>query len=293
MGYLSIRGVDHYYEWISVAGRSHDLHQPHPGKPVMVFLHGWGGSARYWESTAASLSASFDCLLYDLRGFGRSRLPRPVPADVEALGYAIEGYGDDLVLLLDAMGLDQVDLNAHSTGASVAALFIQQYPNRVRRAILTCSGIFDYNPLTFSAFHRASEYVVRFRPRWLLRIPQIDRLFMSRFLKRPIPPRERQAFLNDYLQADFEAAMGTVYTAVSQHAAQVMPAAFRQITVPTLLFSGEYDQIIPVRLGTKAASLSSRIQHVVLPDTGHFPMLEDPAAYLEAVKAFLVASVER
>ncbi|MGF1498370.1 MAG: alpha/beta fold hydrolase [Elainellaceae cyanobacterium] len=290
MGYLSIRGVNHYYEWLSAAGRSHDLRQPHPDKPVMVFLHGWGGSARYWESTATSLTAVFDCLLYDLRGFGRSRLPRPIPTDVDALGYALEGYADDLALLLDRLGLEQVDLNAHSTGASVAALFLQQYPTRVRRAILTCSGIFAYNRLTFSAFHRASESVVRFRPRWILRIPQIDRMFMARFLRRPIPASERQAFLNDYLQADVEAALGTIYTAVSEHAARVMPVAFRQIAVPTLLFSGEYDQIIPVRLGSKAAALNPIIQHVILPNTGHFPMLEDTTSYLDAVKAFIASS---
>jgi pimeloyl-ACP methyl ester carboxylesterase len=45
MSFISIRGVEHYYEWITAdnsAGRS--------GKPVMVFLHGWAGSARYWKA---------------------------------------------------------------------------------------------------------------------------------------------------------------------------------------------------------------------------------------------------
>lgn len=40
----------------------------------MVFIHGWGGSSRYWEATAQALCGEFDCLLYDLRGFGRSTL---------------------------------------------------------------------------------------------------------------------------------------------------------------------------------------------------------------------------
>ena len=68
MAYVWVRGFHHYYEWVTGSGN------PEPaGKPVMVFVHGWGGSARYWESTARALSDSFDCLLYDMRGFGRSR----------------------------------------------------------------------------------------------------------------------------------------------------------------------------------------------------------------------------
>ena len=58
---VDVRGVNHYYEWIRQSTDS--------SKPVMVFVHGWGGSARYWHSTATALADKFDCLLYDLRGF--------------------------------------------------------------------------------------------------------------------------------------------------------------------------------------------------------------------------------
>ncbi|HEY9638377.1 MAG TPA: alpha/beta fold hydrolase, partial [Coleofasciculaceae cyanobacterium] len=69
MPVINVRGVEHYYEWIRQPTASQT-------KPVIVFIHGWGGSARYWESTALTLSEQFDCLLYDLRGFGRSKLPQ-------------------------------------------------------------------------------------------------------------------------------------------------------------------------------------------------------------------------
>jgi len=58
MSFISIRGVEHYYEWITA-----DNSAAHRGKPVMVFLHGWAGSARYWESTARAIADEFDCLL--------------------------------------------------------------------------------------------------------------------------------------------------------------------------------------------------------------------------------------
>jgi pimeloyl-ACP methyl ester carboxylesterase len=281
---INIRGVDHYYEWIGVPG------QPVPsGKPVMVFLHGWAGSTRYWQTTAQSFADEFDCLLYDMRGFGQSRLPRPMPPEVEALGYELDSFAEDLALLLDALGVDRISLNAHSTGGSIAVKFLNRYPERVERAILTCNGVFAYNALAFKTFHFFAAYVVAFRPAWLKSIPGVDRLFMMRFVRRSLPKAANQAFLEDFLMADQEVAIGTVYTAVSQKAAVEMPQEFARLTVPTLLISGEYDQIIPAALGKSAAALSDRVEHVVIKDTAHFPMLEDAETYLAVTRSFLRA----
>ena len=282
MPYLSIRGVDHYYEWISTAENP-----PSSTKPVLVFLHGWAGSARYWESTAWALVDNFDCLLYDLRGFGRSPLPKPVPPDVAAIGYELETYADDLALLTGALGIQTFSLTAQSTGASIATFFLNRYTERVDRAILTCSGIFEYDKKAFEAFYKFGKYVVEFRPPWLLNIPLADRMFMTRFLSRPIPGKARREFLEDYIMADYEAALGTIYTAVSKKAVDVMPQEFAQLTIPTLLISGQYDKIIPVDMGDRAAALSQHIQHVVIDNTGHFPMLEDVPTYLSHVQTFL------
>jgi len=271
-----------------------DRERPSGDRPVLVFLHGWGGSSRYWEQTARALSDRYDCLIYDLRGFGRSRLTTPNVAPnfrtkAELMDdFALETYAEELRSLLTALQLERVTLNAHSMGASIAALFLAKYPDRVDRAILTCSGIFDYNPLTFGLFHQVGRWVVVARPQWMVQIPKLDWLFMQRFLHRPIAPQDQQAFLLDFVQADFDAALGTLYTSVSKHAASVMPAAFAKITQPTLLIAGEYDQIIPASLAERAAALSPAITYQCLAHTAHFPMLEDVPTYLDRVRSFLM-----
>lgn len=277
-GKINIRGVDHYYEWVR---------QGNNQKPVLVFIHGWGGSGRYWKTTATALSSDFDCLLYDIRGFGRSPLPPQ-----HSVSFDMEEYAEDLAFLLEGLNLEQVYLNAHSMGASFATLFLTRYPEKVKQAILTCSGIFDYNPITFNLFHLAGSYVVKLRFNWFLSIPAMDRLFMARFLYRSIPEAERKAFLEDYLLADEVAAKGTIYTAVSKHASTVMPEAFANVSVPTLLIAGEKDIIIPTRLAKKAADLNSNyIEYFECPKTAHFPMLEDTPRYLEKVHDFLNVAV--
>lgn len=260
----------------------------------MVFVHGWGGSDRYWEPTARALSATFDCLLYDLRGFGRSRVgaeSKPAlteePETAEELSYELESYADDLAALLEGLGLAKVYLNAHSMGASIAVFFLNRYAEKVERAILTCSGIFEYDEKSFSAFYQFGGYVVKFRPRWLYGLPFMDRLFMQRFLHRPLPSEISRAFLNDFLMADYEAALGTIFTSVSKKAAEVMPQEFAQVPVPTLLVAGERDIIIPAAMGRRAADLNDRIEYAEMRDTAHFPMLEDAPTYLELVHQFL------
>jgi pimeloyl-ACP methyl ester carboxylesterase len=318
MPYVPVRGVQHYYEWITEAGS-----EP-TNKPVMVFVHGWGGSARYWESTAQALSDQFDCLLYDMRGFGRSTTrsqsaaepsiavdrnlaqasatsiatsvetvtqteaqPITEEADAENLIYEMENYAEDLAELLDALKLQKVYVNAHSMGASAAVFFLNLYPDRVHKAILTCSGIFEYDERSFTAFHKFGGYVVKFRPRWLYGLPFMDRFFMARFLHRSLPSTISRTFLNDFLMADYEAALNTIFSSVSKKAAEIMPQEFAQLKVPTLLVAGEHDIIIPAKLGRQAASLCDQVQYVEMAGTAHFPMLEDPPTYLKIVREFL------
>jgi pimeloyl-ACP methyl ester carboxylesterase len=300
MPYIKVRGVEHYYEWVKKPSGS-------PVKPVMVFMHGWAGSARYWQNTANALSEEFDCLLYDLRGFGRSRgkptiaqaseavaeseSPQEESQAIRDLTYELEEYADDLVALLDGLHLQRVYINAHSMGASVATLFFNRYPQRVERGILTCSGIFEYDEKSFSAFHKFGGYVVKFRPKWLSKIPFVDRMFMARFLYSSIPHSERQAFLEDFLEADYDAALGTIFTSVSKAQSEVMPLEFAKLTVPTLLVAGEYDKIIPAEMGRKAAALSDKVKFVMMSNTAHFPMLEDTPTYMQVVQEFLQINI--
>ena len=281
MSFISINGVEHYYEWITADGGDRPT-----GKPVMVFLHGWAGSARYWESTARAIAGEFDCLLYDMRGFGRS----PLPKEPIELTYELHTYAHDLAELLTALNLSRVFINAHSTGASIATLFLNLYPEKVEKAILTCMGIFEYDEKAFTAFHKFGGYVVKFRPPWLASIPFVDRLFMARFLYRSLPSDVSLAFLQDFLMADRQAAMGTMVTAVSKKAAEEMPTEFSRLSVPTLLVAGEFDRIIPAIMGQQAAALSEQVEFVIIPKTAHFPMLEDAATYLQCIRNFLPAA---
>ncbi|NEP63261.1 MAG: alpha/beta hydrolase [Symploca sp. SIO2G7] len=278
MAYATLNKVKHYYEWVCDSSKGH--------RPILVFLHGWGGSARYWESTAQAMKDDFDCLLYDLRGFGRS-----AAADNTTLEFdTLESFADDLNQLLNFLELERVHIVAHSMGSSVALYFLQRYSHRVKKAILTSSGSFDYDKRTFEAFHQFGRYVVLFRPSWLVKIPLVPKVFMARFLRKQIPYSDKRVFLKDFLEADTATSIATLKASVSKHATEVMPQAFSSIDVPTLMVSGQYDKITPAELGRRAASLNTAIEYFEITETGHFPMLEDSKTYLSVIRDFLHCS---
>ncbi|BAQ62276.1 possible alpha/beta hydrolase superfamily [Geminocystis sp. NIES-3708] len=276
-GKVNIRGVNHYYEWIRQPLQNHNP------KPVMVFIHGWGGSCRYWRTTAKAIANDYDCLLYDMRGFGQSKENKAIN-----IGYELEDYAQDLLILLDTLNIDKIYFNAHSMGASIGLILLNLVPERIYKAILTCNGIFSYNALAFSTFHQVGGYVVKFRYNWFLKVPFADKMFMARFLYQPIPKDMSIAFLEDFLLADYNAALNTIYSSVSKKAVDIMPQEFAKIKVKTLLISGEKDQIIPASMGKAAAVLNTdNIDYVEIPKTGHFPMLEDENNYLTTIQNFL------
>ena len=292
MPYVSVNGVDHYYEWISTQDHS-GLERTSNQKPVMVFLHGWAGSARYWRSTAEAIKDTYDCLLYDQRGFGRSQAPTLEQLAANPDLNTLESFAEDLNVLLDKLNVPYpVYMNAHSMGGSIGLYFLDRYPERVKKAILTCNGSFPYQKWAFEAFYLFGGYVVAFRPKWLGKVPFAPQMFMQRFLKGAIPLAEKKAFLEDFIMADGATSLGTLKAAVSKHATEAMPAAFASLKVPTLMVSGEYDKITPAKLGKEAAAMSDQIDYVMMPNTAHFPMMEDAERYLDIINSFL-AKAER
>ncbi|TFD77111.1 alpha/beta fold hydrolase [Cryobacterium psychrophilum] len=108
------------------------------GRRPVLLVHGFASSgAATWGATGwvRFLSeAGRGAVLPDLRGHGRSDAPHV------ASGYAPRQLAADLVVVLDTLGLDQVDVIAYSMGSRVAAALARLAPERVRRMVLGGAG---------------------------------------------------------------------------------------------------------------------------------------------------------
>lgn len=95
------------------------------GDPL-VLLHGWPQSHRAWRGQTGPLSESRRVIAPDWLGWGGSARDTALPCDYDS-------EVDRLARLLDALGLDHVDLACHDYGGFLGLGLVQRHPGRVRR----------------------------------------------------------------------------------------------------------------------------------------------------------------
>jgi 3-oxoadipate enol-lactonase len=97
------------------------------GAPPMVLLHGLGDRAAKWRPVIPAFAEYFRVFALDMRGHGDSDRPGT---------YSFQLMCDDVVTVLDELGLVKVTLMGHSMGGAVALLVAMQHPDRVERLIV-------------------------------------------------------------------------------------------------------------------------------------------------------------
>jgi pimeloyl-ACP methyl ester carboxylesterase len=118
-GHVEANGIRYYYE---IHGQ---------GEPLLL-LHGGLGSIDMFGPVLPMLAESRQVIGVDLHGHGRTELgDRPI---------SLIDMGDDMAVILDALGYDQVDVMGYSLGAGVAFRLAVQHPAVVRRLVLASGG---------------------------------------------------------------------------------------------------------------------------------------------------------
>lgn len=117
--------------------RTNAVPEPPADAPTMVHIHGFAISGRYLLPTAWRLAPFYRTYVPDLPGFGRSERP-PKPYDIPALAAALGRF-------LDHVGEDRVTLLGNSLGCPIIGEFVDQFPDRVERAIFVGPAGGRYN----------------------------------------------------------------------------------------------------------------------------------------------------
>jgi pimeloyl-ACP methyl ester carboxylesterase len=118
-GYVETNGVNYYYE---IRGE---------GEPLLL-LHGGLGSIEMFGPVLPKLSEKRQVIAVDLHGHGRTQLGQ---RDISLID-----MGDDMTVILMALGYDKVDALGYSLGAGVAFRLAVQHPESVRRLVLVSAG---------------------------------------------------------------------------------------------------------------------------------------------------------
>jgi pimeloyl-ACP methyl ester carboxylesterase len=101
--------------------------------PVVLAAHGITANALSWGPVAEALAGRVRLVAPDLRGRAGSRdLPGP---------YGLAAHADDLIAVLDFLGVERTTLVGHSMGGFVVALAALRHPDRVRDVLLVDGGV--------------------------------------------------------------------------------------------------------------------------------------------------------
>jgi pimeloyl-ACP methyl ester carboxylesterase len=118
-----IDGVTHH--WVEARGIQFHYAEAGNGEDVVLCLHGWPQHWYEWRRLMPALAARHRVLALDLRGFGWSDAPKA--------GYEKENMADDVLAVLDALGIERVKLVGHDWGGWIGFLLALRAPERFER----------------------------------------------------------------------------------------------------------------------------------------------------------------
>jgi pimeloyl-ACP methyl ester carboxylesterase len=101
------------------------------GRPL-VLLAGQANNHTWWDPVRQDFHATHSTITMDYRGTGASDKPDEP--------YSTRGFADDVIAVLDGLGIDQTDLYGTSMGGRVAQWVAARFPQRVRRLVLGCTS---------------------------------------------------------------------------------------------------------------------------------------------------------
>lgn len=235
--------------------------------PALILIHGAGGGGEGWYSDGyvEAFSANFKTVTLDLRGFGRSSSSEALP------DFSMTARIDDVRTILDHLAIERASFFGFSMGGRVVVALAAEYPEQVR-----CLVVGSSNPMPMRenlAVAEGRSFANRFR-----------RLTPRRAVAaawRRINPRARRAMRNRVSPTVERAtALEMPGEFDEERAAQVQREVMRQLTIdadraaerltmPTLFFQGDRDDLFSARLSREFTERLPHGEFVALRGQGH------------------------
>ncbi|MDA0658859.1 MAG: alpha/beta fold hydrolase [Planctomycetota bacterium] len=238
---------------------------------ALLFVHGFPLDHSMWRSQLEYFSRDYRCIAPDLRGFGGS------PATAGSV--SMSDYADDLALLLGHLGVEgSVTVCGLSMGGYIAWEFWMRHRHWVRKLVLC-----DTKATADSA------EVARARQLMATEILQggtsivVDRLLPKLFSPATDPTRIR-SWVEPILKAD---RVGIAAAQCGMAGRCDMTARLGEIDVPSLVVVGEHDTITTPQEMEQMSRQMPHARCLSIPLAGHLAPWEQPAAFNEALAAFL------
>ncbi|MFV0137639.1 alpha/beta fold hydrolase [Streptomyces sp. HMX87] len=257
------------------------------GDPLVV-LPGGPLRASAYLGDLGGLSARRRLVLLDLRGTGGSAAP------ADPATYRCDRLVADVEALRVHLGLERMDVLAHSAGGSLAMLYAARYPARVARLALVTVTPWALGMPATAEDRRAAALLRRDEPwyagalgpfeAWLAGTGDYAPAFAPFFHGRWDEAARAHESRGD-AETNDEAA--EVFGAEGAYDPPATRAALARFPGPVLVLAGELDGGPRPDLARRGAEVFPRAEYAVQPGAAHYPWMDDPEWFVRRVVSFL------
>jgi pimeloyl-ACP methyl ester carboxylesterase len=252
--------------------------------PTLIFLlHGSFLSLRSWRHVTAALAEHATVVAIDRPLCGKTS--RPVPKTGGAALYSAEAQSDLVAAVIEQLGFERAILIGHSTGGTVALLTALRQPERVQALVLV--GAMVYSAYATSKLPTPMlKMMTAFKPLFA----RLMRLMLGAFYTKALRALWHQqelltdadiaAYRADFMVGAWDRAFLESFLATKPLGLDTQVA---NLTVPTLVITGAHDRAVKPEESQRLAAAVPNAQLVVIPNCGHIPHEETPAAFLAAI----------
>ncbi|MHA1149423.1 MAG: alpha/beta fold hydrolase [Promethearchaeota archaeon] len=240
-------------------------------KKIML-VHGWTGFKELWKDFAPSLvEKGFDVIAMDLRGHGDSDKPKGE--------YTHEVFSKDLYELAKSLGWESnYTLLGQSMGGYIVLDYALRYPDSIKRVISSNTSVYLARTFFSKLIWKIIIRIYKKKPEKM-----IEKMIPTSFMTPP-PKEVTDEFIKLSLKTDHEAGLSAIHYCLTRNLEPELP----KIKVPTLVISSEHDQKDLRRATLQIHKLIPNSILIDIPNTGHLPFIENPAAFLKAIVDFAV-----
>ena len=208
--------------------------------PPVILSPGLGGSAAYWIANLAELASSHRVILYDHRGTGRSDRALAFSATVEDMA-------DDVIALMDGLGLGSITLVGHAAGGVIGLALALRAPERLDRLVVV-NGWSKADPHFLRCFDTRLALLRDSGVRAFLHAQPIF-LYPARWISENA---ERLA-AEELQQLEHFQGVPNLESRIAALAAFDVDDRLGEIRTPTLLIAAEDDMLVPASCSERLA----------------------------------------
>jgi pimeloyl-ACP methyl ester carboxylesterase len=272
--------------------------------PVVMLLHGFGGSTFTWRDTIQPLvDAGYRVVAYDRPPFGLSEKSANIPLTLDA-------QADQAVALMDALDIEQATLVGHSAGGGVISALTVNYPERIDALVFVAGAVplpvenedqaQDNNDSPLGGLGELAANLDPANPiarqivrQFLTRDRFADILVSAYHPSFEVTDDIRAGYSRVLLAEDWELGLLTLLTADrASDPFDVETFITNAQAVLVAIIWGEEDTWVPLTRGEQLAQGLPDAELITYPAVGHLPMEEDSTQFNADLLAFLTTVYE-